>query len=149
MSSNENAKLGAVVMAAGLGTRKRPDVPKNLHPLLGRRMIDWVLETAREVDADRVIVVVAPATADAFSGFDIAVQEQPLGTGDAVRRARAALEGEVDDVLVLSGDAPLLTPELLRDLLATHRREEAWATVLSFDRENPSHYGRVLRNGDG
>src|ERR671914_242863 len=122
MSSNENAKLGAVVMAAGLGTRMRSDVPKHLHPLLGRRMIDWVLETAREVDADRVVVVAAPATADAFSGFD---------------------------VLVLSGDAPLLTPELLRDVLATHRREEAWATVLTFDRENPSHYGRVLRNGDG
>jgi bifunctional UDP-N-acetylglucosamine pyrophosphorylase/glucosamine-1-phosphate N-acetyltransferase len=142
-------KLGAVVMAAGLGTRMRSDVPKHLHLLLGRRMVDWVLATARELAAEPLVVVAAPSTAGAFEGVEVAVQEQPLGTGDAVRSARAALEGRVRDVLVLSGDTPLLTAALLRDLLDTHRRTDSWATVLSFEPDEPRAYGRVLRNGDG
>ena len=149
MPDTESRGLGAVVMAAGLGTRMRSDVPKHLHALLGRRMVDWVLEVAHALDADPIVVVAAPSTADAFDGVEIAVQAEPLGTGHAVRSARAALEGRSDDVLVLSGDTPLLTPTLLRDLIETHRRAGAAATVLSFDRDDPAHYGRVLRNGDG
>jgi bifunctional UDP-N-acetylglucosamine pyrophosphorylase / glucosamine-1-phosphate N-acetyltransferase len=149
MPSTENPNLGAVVLAAGLGTRMRSDVPKHLHPLLGKRMVDWVVDVARELDADPLVVVTAPSTADAFDGVEVALQEQPLGTGDAVRSAREALEGRALDVLVLSGDAPLVTPALLRDLVETHRNEDAWATVLSFEPPEPRHYGRVLRNGDG
>jgi bifunctional UDP-N-acetylglucosamine pyrophosphorylase/glucosamine-1-phosphate N-acetyltransferase len=149
MPTKGNEKLGAVVMAAGLGTRMRSDVPKHLHPLLGRRMVDWVLASARELGADPLVVVSAPATADAFDGLEVAVQEEPRGTGDAVLSARNALEGRAEDVVVLSGDTPLLTPRLLRDLVETHRREDAWATVLSFEPEDPRHYGRVLRGGDG
>ncbi|MDH5281168.1 MAG: NTP transferase domain-containing protein, partial [Thermoleophilia bacterium] len=142
-------KLGAVVMAAGLGTRMRSDVPKHLHPLLGRRMVDWVLESARELGADPVVVVTAPTTADAFDGLEVAVQKVPLGTGDAVRSARSTLEGRADHVLVLSGDTPLLTPGLLGELVDAHEREGAWATVLSFEPAEPRQYGRVLRGGDG
>jgi len=149
MATTERSRLGAVVMAAGLGTRMRSEVPKHLHPLLGRRMVDWVIEVARELEADPVVVVTAPATADAFDGVSVAVQAEPLGTGDAVRSARDALDAHAEDVLVLSGDAPALTAGLLRDLLETHRREEASATVLSFERSDPGHYGRVIRNGDG
>ena len=130
-------------MAAGLGTRMRSDVPKHLHPILGRRMVDWVLESSRALGVDPLVVVAAPATAAAFDGMPVAVQESPLGTGHAVRCARAALEGRADDVLVLSGDTPLLTPEILRDLVATHRREGVAATVLSFEPDDPKHYGRV------
>jgi bifunctional UDP-N-acetylglucosamine pyrophosphorylase/glucosamine-1-phosphate N-acetyltransferase len=142
-------KLGAVVMAAGLGTRMRSDVPKHLHPLLGRRMVDWVLESARELGADPVVVITAPGTVDAFDGLEVAVQEVPLGTGDAVRSARRALEGRAENVLVLSGDTPLLTPGLLGELVDAHEREGAWATVLSFEPAEPKQYGRVLRGGDG
>jgi len=147
--TKDNAKLGAVVMAAGLGTRMRSDVPKHLHPLLGRRMVDWVLASARELGADPLVVVAAPATADAFDGLEVAVQEVPRGTGDAVRCARRALEGRAENVLVLSGDTPLLTPGLLRDLVETHGREGAWATVLSFEPEDTRQYGRVIRSDDG
>src|ERR1700751_5555397 len=97
-------ELAAVVMAAGLGTRMRSAVPKHLHPLLGRRMVDWVIESARPLGAEPLVVVCSPQTRGAFDGVPVAVQEQPLGTGDAVRSARPALEGEADDVLVLSGD---------------------------------------------
>jgi len=142
-------KLGAVVMAAGLGTRMRSNVPKHLHPLLGRRMVDWVLESARQLGADPVVVVTAPTSADAFDGLEVAVQEVPLGTGDAVRSARSTLEGRAENVLVLSGDTPLLTPGLLGELVAAHEREGVWATVLSFEPAEPKQYGRVLRGGDG
>jgi bifunctional UDP-N-acetylglucosamine pyrophosphorylase/glucosamine-1-phosphate N-acetyltransferase len=148
MPGTETKSLGAVVMAAGLGTRMRSSTPKHLHALLGKRMVDWVLEVAHELGAKPVVVVAAPATADAFDGVAVAVQEAPLGTGDAVGRARGSLDG-VDDVLVLSGDTPLLTPQLLRDLVETHRREAAWATVLSFQPEDPREYGRIVRNGSG
>jgi bifunctional UDP-N-acetylglucosamine pyrophosphorylase / glucosamine-1-phosphate N-acetyltransferase len=145
----DETKLGAVVMAAGLGTRMRSTVPKHLHPLLGRRMVDWVLETARELGADPVVVVTSPAAAGLFDGIEVAIQEEPLGTGDAVRSARSILQGRAKDLLVLSGDAPLLTTDLLRELVATHRREGAWATVLSFEPEDPRNYGRVIRDGNG
>jgi bifunctional UDP-N-acetylglucosamine pyrophosphorylase/glucosamine-1-phosphate N-acetyltransferase len=149
MPPTEERELGAVVMAAGLGTRMHSEVPKHLHPLLGRRLIDWVLATARELEADPLVVVAAPSTADAFTGLEVAVQAEPLGTGDAVRSARETLEGRARDVLVLSGDTPLLTPKLLRELIETHHRTDAWATVLTSEPEDPKEYGRVLRNGDG
>jgi len=136
-------------MAAGLGTRMRSSVPKHLHPILGRRMVDWVLGAADGVGADRLVVVAAPDTACEFDGIDVAVQSEALGTGHAVLSARDALEGRADDVLVLSGDTPLLTARLLRELVETHRREDAWATVLSFEPDDPKHYGRVLRDADG
>ncbi len=136
-------------MAAGLGTRMHSAVPKHLHPILGRRMVDWVLESARELDVDPIVVVASPATVAAFDGLAVAVQEEPRGTGDAVRCARDRLRGAVDDVLVLSGDTPLLTSDVLRELVDTHRREDAVATVLSFEPDDPKQYGRVLRTEDG
>jgi bifunctional UDP-N-acetylglucosamine pyrophosphorylase / glucosamine-1-phosphate N-acetyltransferase len=142
-------KLGAVVMAAGLGTRMRSDVPKHLHAILGRRMVDWVLEAARGLAADPLVVVTSPAGADAFAGLEVAVQAEPLGTGDAVRCARSVLEGRVNDVLVLSGDTPLLRADSLQVLVDAHRDAGAWATVLSFEPDEPRHYGRVLRDGNG
>jgi bifunctional UDP-N-acetylglucosamine pyrophosphorylase/glucosamine-1-phosphate N-acetyltransferase len=112
-------------------------------------MVDWVLASARELGADPVVVVAGSATAAQFDGPAVAVQEEPRGTGDAVRCARGALEGRAENVLVLSGDTPLLTSDLLRELVATHLREKAWATVLSFEPDDPREYGRVLRDGDG
>jgi bifunctional UDP-N-acetylglucosamine pyrophosphorylase/glucosamine-1-phosphate N-acetyltransferase len=145
----DETKLAAVVMAAGLGTRMRSSVPKHLHPLLGRRMVDWVVGTVRELGADPVVVVTSPSGEAQYDGVALAIQDQPLGTGDAVRSARSTLDGHGGDVLVLSGDAPLVTPALLRELLDTHRGDDVWATVLSFEPGDPTPYGRVLRNGDG
>ena len=142
-------KLAAVVMAGGLGTRMRSAVPKHLHPILGRRMVDWVLEAARPLDPERVLMIASPATRDAYGEVEVAVQERALGTGDAVRQTRSALEGAADEVLVLSGDTPLLTADLLTQLLETHRREDAGATVLSFEPAEPRSYGRVVRAADG
>ena len=138
-------------MAGGLGTRMRSQTPKHLHPLLGRRMVDWVVDAARRVDAAPIVVVTSPATADAMrtDGIRIAVQHEARGTGDAVAAARTALSDFGGDVLVLSGDSPLLTPELLDDLVSAHRESGAAATVLSFEPDIPLPYGRVVRGDDG
>jgi bifunctional UDP-N-acetylglucosamine pyrophosphorylase/glucosamine-1-phosphate N-acetyltransferase len=142
-----NEQIAAVVMAAGLGTRMRSATPKHLHPILGRRIVDWVIAAAREAGAQPVVVVASPQTRNGFEGLDVAVQTEPLGTGDAVRAARAQLSSTSGDVLVLSGDTPLLTPEVLRGLVETHRREGAAATVLSFEPPDPRAYGRLVRDG--
>ena len=141
-------RLAAVVMAGGLGTRMRSALPKHLHPILGRRMVDWVVEAARPLDPARLVVVASPETASAFDGVDVAVQERPLGTGHAVRAAREALI-DADEVLVLSGDTPLLTSTLLEGLLHSHRSGGADATVLSFVPDDIRSYGRIVRDADG
>jgi bifunctional UDP-N-acetylglucosamine pyrophosphorylase / glucosamine-1-phosphate N-acetyltransferase len=135
-------------MAAGLGTRMKSSLPKHLHPLLGRRLVDWVIEAARQVGPEPLVVVSSPDHRDAFPGVTVAVQDEPLGTGDAVRAARTAVDGAAD-VLVLSGDHPLLTGAALADLLAAHRESGAAATVLSFEPPDPRSYGRIVRDGDG
>jgi bifunctional UDP-N-acetylglucosamine pyrophosphorylase/glucosamine-1-phosphate N-acetyltransferase len=136
-------------MAGGLGTRMRSSVPKHLHQLLGRRVVDWVLEAARNAGSDPLVVVASPQTRDAYDGVSVAVQEQPLGTGDAVASALTALDGFSGRVLVLDAAAPLLTNEHLRALVAEHEREAADATILSFEPSLPLPYGRIIRGPDG
>jgi bifunctional UDP-N-acetylglucosamine pyrophosphorylase/glucosamine-1-phosphate N-acetyltransferase len=139
----------AVVMAAGLGTRMKSATPKHLHPLLGRRIVDWVVRAAREAGVTRVVVVTSPDAADAFPDDEVAVQREPLGTGDAVQAAREALGDAGGDVLVLNGDVPALRGETVTALLGTHRREHAAGTVLSFEPDDVRSYGRIVRDGDG
>jgi bifunctional UDP-N-acetylglucosamine pyrophosphorylase/glucosamine-1-phosphate N-acetyltransferase len=144
-----NDELVAVVMAGGLGTRMKSATPKHLHPLLGRRMVDWVVRAAQDAGVKRIVVVASPDSADSFAGVEVAVQRKPLGTGDAVRAARDALAGAKGDVLVLNGDVPGLEPEVVRALVETHRREGASATVLAFEPDDLRSYGRIVRDGDG
>src|SRR5438105_1221312 len=140
--------LAAVVMAAGLGTRMRSKLPKHLHPLLGKRVVDWVIDAAREAGVERLVVVVAPGNEDAFENVEVAVQEQPLGTGDSVASSASNLEDFQGRVLVLDAAAPLLTAEHFSELLAEHDREGADVTILSFESEGLP-YGRIVRGDDG
>ena len=141
--------LAAVVMAGGLGTRMKSATPKHLHPLLGRRMVDWVVQAAQAAGVERIVVVASPDTAGVYGPLEVAVQQTPLGTGDAVRSAREVLAGFSGDVLVLNGDVPALTTDLLRALVDTHRREAAAGTVLAFEPDDTRSYGRIVRGGDG
>ena len=127
----------------------RSETPKHLHPLLGRRLVDWVAETARALDPDPLVIVTGPDHAGDYDGVEVAVQDEPRGTGDAVIAARQSLDGHDGDVLVLAGDSPLLRPETLRELLDAHRSSGAAATILTFKREDPGSYGRILRADDG
>jgi bifunctional UDP-N-acetylglucosamine pyrophosphorylase / glucosamine-1-phosphate N-acetyltransferase len=135
-------------MAAGHGTRMKSATPKHLHPLLGLRLLDWVIAAVRPLEPDPLVVVTAPETATAFENVDVTVQHEPLGTGDSVRVARERV-GDVELLLVVSGDHPLLTPQVLAALVDHHRASDTAATVLSFEPGDPRSYGRILRDGDG
>ena len=135
-------------MAAGLGTRMHSDVPKHLHPILGRRMVDWVLASSRALGVEQLVVVVSPTTAADFDGLNVAVQEEPRGTGDAVRWPGSRSRAASTTCSCCPGHA-LLTPRILEELVETHRRGDVAATVLSFEPDDPKQYGRVLRSPDG
>ncbi len=145
--------LACIVMAGGKGTRMRSALPKVLHPIWGRPLLGWVLTAVREAGADRIVVVVPPAEAEAVAAVvgdtTTVVQPDQLGTGDAVRCAMPALEGFAGDVLIVSGDTPLLTAELLTDLLSAHAKSGAAGTAATFHVAEPGGYGRVLRSDAG
>jgi bifunctional UDP-N-acetylglucosamine pyrophosphorylase/glucosamine-1-phosphate N-acetyltransferase len=138
----------AVIMAAGLGTRMRSATPKHLHALLGRRVVDWVIGAARDTGAEPIVVVASSDTRDAYDGLEVAVQEQPLGTGDAVASARDALAGFDGKILVLDAAAPLLTAKYLTALVEEHERQGAAVTILSVVAEGLP-YGRIVRDENG
>jgi bifunctional UDP-N-acetylglucosamine pyrophosphorylase / glucosamine-1-phosphate N-acetyltransferase len=148
------SSLAAVVMAAGLGTRMRSERPKHLHPLLGRRLLDWSIAPVLPLGPDPLVVVTSPATTEEIGaglpeGATVAVQGEPRGTGDAVAAARGALDGFDGDLFVLDGAAPLLTTEVLEALLEEHRGTGAAVTVLSIEPDEPLPYGRIVRDDAG
>ena len=140
-----------LILAAGEGTRMRSDVPKVLHPLCGRPIIGWAIAAARAAGAGRVVVVDGPkrALADALpDGIEVAIQEEPNGTGDAVRAAAGQIGAE-DTVLVLYGDVPLITAEAITALAQAHEKSGDAATMATMELEDPTGYGRVVRSSDG
>jgi UDP-N-acetylglucosamine pyrophosphorylase len=143
-------------MAAGKGTRmNNPDLAKVLYTLNGRPMVDHVVDLAVEMEAERTVVIVgwqkdAVITHLQESGRPVECVEQlpQKGTGHAVMQAEKPLEGFEGDVLVLSGDVPLLQVETVQSLIAIHHRHHAAGTVLTAVLENPTGYGRILRAED-
>ena len=147
----------AVVLAAGLGTRMRSPLAKVLHPLLGRPMVGWVVHALRDAGAACVVVVnhqaeavMAALTGGApDAGYRFARQESPLGTGDALRSALALLP-EDGPVLVTAGDTPLVTAAGFARLLAAHAEGNGRpVTVASFRVDDPTGYGRIVREAGG
>ncbi|MFO7741904.1 MAG: bifunctional UDP-N-acetylglucosamine diphosphorylase/glucosamine-1-phosphate N-acetyltransferase GlmU [Anaerolineae bacterium] len=145
--------LAVVILAAGEGTRMKSDLPKVLHPLAGRPMVAYSLDTARELtDRPPVLVVGHGAeTVTEAAGDDVisVIQSEQLGTGHAVLQARESLEGQSDLVLVSYADMPLLTAETLERLVEMQRQNSGPITMLTLVRENPRGFGRVVRDADG
>ena len=139
-----------LIMAAGRGTRMRSDVPKVLHRVCGKPMVEWVVDAAREAGAGRVVCVVRPGDRVAEGLPDsvaVAEQRNGEGTGAAVLAARDAVAD--GPVVVLSGDHPLVTASQIAGLVDEHRRVGAGATLLSTDRLDPTGYGRIVRTNGG
>jgi bifunctional UDP-N-acetylglucosamine pyrophosphorylase/glucosamine-1-phosphate N-acetyltransferase len=128
-------------------------LPKVLHPLCGRPMLAYVIDAARAATGERPLVVYSPATAalrDAFAGeADFALQDEPRGTGDALKAALGALPADAGEILVLSGDVPLVSAELLTDLLEQRRLDHAALALTSVAAFEPRQLGRVVRTEAG
>jgi bifunctional UDP-N-acetylglucosamine pyrophosphorylase/glucosamine-1-phosphate N-acetyltransferase len=139
-------------MAAGRGTRMRSSLPKVLHPLCGRPMLLWTVLAAREAGAERIVVVLGDEADQVRSALpedaEVAIQDPPAGTGDAVMKARAQLAG-AEHVIVLSGDHPLLDSSFITALAARHTSSGAAATVTTRELEDPGQYGRIVRDAGG
>jgi bifunctional UDP-N-acetylglucosamine pyrophosphorylase / glucosamine-1-phosphate N-acetyltransferase len=140
-----------LILAAGQGTRMRSATPKVLHDLCGIPMILWPVRAALAAGATRVVVVDSPARALADvlpEGVELAVQPQSDGTGGAVRAAADRIDPAAP-AIVLSGDVPLVGAEAIAELVEAHRRSGAAATMATAVLEDPSGYGRVVRDPDG
>jgi bifunctional UDP-N-acetylglucosamine pyrophosphorylase/glucosamine-1-phosphate N-acetyltransferase len=140
-----------LIMAAGEGTRMRSRLPKMLHPVCGRPMVAWPVLAAREAGAERIAVIVSPdrdISAAIPDGVQTVVQPEPDGTGGAVRAALDVIR-DSETVVVLSGDHPLVTGELISELVEVHRAGRAAATVMTTEREDPGPFGRIVRDGAG
>jgi len=145
--------LAAVVLAAGQSTRMKSERPKVLHPLAGRPIISYAVETAAQLDVGKPVLVVGHAMEQVREvvgdAAEYVVQEKQLGTGHAVLQARPVLEGRCDTVLVTYGDMPLLTTETLRRLIARHGEGGGPITMLTLLAEDPRGFGRVVRDAEG
>lgn len=143
----------AVILAAGQGTRMNSAIPKVLHAVGGRAMLDWALAAAEAIGCAPVVVVVGKHGAEVAAharakGAATALQDPPLGTGHAVRAAEAALGGFAGDVVVLFGDTPLIRPETMERLFAT-RAEKGGLALLAFEAADPAGYGHIIRSESG
>lgn len=151
--TSPQTSTAAIVLAAGLGTRMRSRRPKLLHPLCGRPMLAYVVDAARAATGTRPLVVTSPATADVRDAFGDevgwALQEEPRGTGDAVRAALAVLGEEALEIVVLSGDTPLVAAETVAALAAQRRTEGAVICLATLRPEEAAGYGRIVRDRQG
>jgi bifunctional UDP-N-acetylglucosamine pyrophosphorylase/glucosamine-1-phosphate N-acetyltransferase len=151
----EPVALAAIILAAGRGSRMKSALPKVLHPLCGLPMVAHVGRAVRGAGVVRPVVVVHPDAATAIrqalgdEEYLFAGQAEQLGTGHAALMAREALGSFSGRLLVVPGDAPLITSEALRDLLARHVKTRAAATVATFRASGEHTYGRVVRDGEG
>lgn len=144
--------LFGAILAGGQSKRFKSRTSKIFHPLCGRPLLSYPLEALQAVEPDRVYVVLSPAS-EAYlprvfpdPPFEVVIQDQALGTGDAVKRLRPLLEDRPGQLVVLPGDAPLLRGETLARLVQFHRSHEATATVMTAEVPDPTGYGRVIRS---
>ena len=144
-----------VILAAGHGTRMRSRTPKVLHDLCGRPMVLWPVRAALDAGAGRVVVVDSPERALERvlpADVELAVQERADGTGGATIAAMAKLDSHMDRaaaVVVLAGDVPLVSADAITGLLEAHARSGAAATMASTILDDPTGYGRVVRDASG
>lgn len=150
----------AIILAAGQGKRMGGDLPKVLLEVAGRPMVWWVVQACRQAGVDRCVLVIghkgelvrqALSALDGGGGDCVYVeQRERLGTGHAVRMAQPLYENQPPcDLFVLAGDGPLIRDETLRQVLAAHRRERADATLATAVLDDPTGYGRIVRDAAG
>ncbi len=157
MESKQPQHLAVIVLAAGKGKRmKNPEMAKVMYEIDGRPMIEYAVQLAQTLQPHRILLIVGwqrqtvvDHVSKKLAMAEFVDQTEQLGTGHAVLQTRLALTEFDGDVLVLSGDVPLLSEKTLKALLGYHRSSEALATILSAEFDDPAGYGRILRHKDG
>ncbi|MCW4465123.1 bifunctional UDP-N-acetylglucosamine diphosphorylase/glucosamine-1-phosphate N-acetyltransferase GlmU [Glutamicibacter sp. MNS18] len=157
MSDQVNAPVAVIVLAAGAGTRMKSAKPKILHEIAGRSMVVHALHAVAALEPRNLVAVVrhqrdlvAAHILDHFPGLTIADQDEIPGTGRAVQQGLQALPSGLEGTIVVTyGDVPLLTSVVLSDLVATHETNGNAVTVLTTELEDPTGYGRILRDANG
>jgi len=146
--------VSAIILAAGQGKRMKSALPKVAHPVLGQPMLWHVARSASAAGIPEIVFVLGHGRDQVMGtvtryGGKVAVQERQLGTGDAARAGLSVVSRRAREVVVLCGDAPLLRPKTLRDLIVARRKAKAAAAVLTGILSDPAGYGRVVRRPDG
>ncbi|HAV92800.1 TPA: hypothetical protein DCW38_06435 [candidate division WOR-3 bacterium] len=141
--------LNVLILAAGLGTRMKSEKSKVMHEILGKPILEYILNVSLSLSPSRTILLVSPKQNDIKEKFQgrglmFAVQQKQFGTGDAVKSAVLSVEKDAE-LMVLAGDVPMITSETLGKLYETHMKEKNGITFLTMVLQNPKGYGRVSR----
>ena len=149
---NDN-KLGVIILAAGKGTRMKSSLPKVLHKVLGETMVSRVVSQAKSVGAKKIVVIVGYKKELVIEELknkevEFAIQSEQLGTGHAIKMAKDNFKSWDSNIMILSGDVPLLTTATIEKLIKKHNEEKADASILSAIFEDPTGYGRIIRKTD-
>jgi bifunctional UDP-N-acetylglucosamine pyrophosphorylase/glucosamine-1-phosphate N-acetyltransferase len=145
----------AIILAAGKSTRMKSKRPKPLHEICGKPMLGWILDACYAADVNRVLLVVGHGKDEIIAAFgndkriEFVEQTEQLGTGHAAKMCAAHLQKHPGDVLILAGDVPLISGQVLKTLRQAHKDERAAATMATARLDDPTGYGRVVRSEDG
>ena len=148
-SQQSNKPLAAIILAAGKGTRMDSELPKVLHEVAGKPMVQWVVDAVREAGAQRVILVVgqgATLVEQQIRGCEYVLQKPQLGTGHAVLVCKEALADFDGNIIVLGGDGPLLRASTIHDMVSLQEESGASATLATSIIPDPTGYGRIVRD---
>ncbi len=147
--------ISCIILAAGISKRFHTNLPKVLHKILGKPMVYYPIKAVKDA-FDKVDIVLVVSDEDLFrnhlgslDGITFVTQNPPLGTGDAVKKGLSAVGEDIEDILVLCGDVPLITPETLKKFHQFHVDKKGDVTILTMFLDDPSGYGRIVRCGDG
>jgi bifunctional UDP-N-acetylglucosamine pyrophosphorylase / glucosamine-1-phosphate N-acetyltransferase len=145
----------AIILAAGKSTRMKSKRPKPLHEICGKPMLGWILDACFEAEVTKVLLVVGHGKDEIIAAFggdkriEFVEQTEQLGTGHAAKMCVGHLKNHAGDVLILAGDVPLITGQVLKTLRQAHKDERAAATMATAMLDDPTGYGRVVRGEDG
>ena len=152
-----SSELHALILAAGKGTRMKSELPKVVHPILGRPMVSYVIDAVKAVGCDKTILVtgyksevVKASLKDQNDGsIDFTEQKEQLGTGHAVQCYVKTVSNKPKDLLVVCGDTPLISVETLKKMAEIHKKEKPAITMMTLIMNEPGNYGRIIRSKEG
>ena len=144
--------IATIILAAGEGTRMKSSLPKVLHSICGKPMAQYLIDNVNSIGMEKIYIIIghkASLVKERLGpGIKCIIQDELLGTGDAVSKARSAIvkDAKIDNVLILYGDTPLLSQNIIKKLIEKHIETEAGCTILTAQLKNPTGYGRVIRS---